>query len=230
MNVEEQLSQTNNLLEFFLVSVASAMNLSARQVKTVCWNHFIYLFQTVQVLSNNHKYLAHIVVKGIKEVFEPIINWLNELTSHANHFVTLMTKSEDKKHTMVFVHHALKAGFISKDYDVAQTTCSLFQELAYEYLNQDLLGHAWEWFISEQGGLHYVLNCIKRHPDLAENAIKVLVEFSRYNLMELFSHHLKKFHPDTKEYLLTIRGLLKPLRESELTKDEVLTIFNSKLI
>lgn len=171
------------------------------------------------MLSNNHKYLAHVVVKGVKEEFDPIIAWLNDLNLHANYLVSLMAKDDDKKHAMVFVHHALKAGFISKDSDVAQITCMLFQTLANEYLNQHLLSYAWDWFISEQGGLQYVLNCIKRHPDLAESAIAVILEFGKFNLVDLFSHQLKRFTADTKEYLHTIRGLLKPL--AEVAQDEV---------
>ena len=173
------------------------------------------------MLSNNHKYLAHIVVKGMKDSFDSVLTWFDDLNFHANYLVSLMAKDDDKKHAMVFVHHALKAGFISKDSDVAQTTCMLFQTLANEYLNQHLLSYAWEWFVSDQGGLQYVLNCIKRHPDIAESAISVMLEFAKFNLVELFSHHLKRFHPDTREYLLTIRGLLKPLSDSQLTREEV---------
>lgn len=173
------------------------------------------------MLSNNHKYLAHIVVKGIKEVFEPIINWFRELSANISQLVYLIAQEEDKKHTMVFVHHGLKAGLVSKDFEVAQIACSFFQQLSYEYLNQDLLSYAWEWFVSDQGGLQYTLMCIKRHPEIAESAIRVIIEFSRYNLMELFTHHLRRFHPDTREYLSTIRSLLRPLSDNALTRGEV---------
>lgn len=177
------------------------------------------------MLSNNHKYLAHIVAKGIKEVFEPIIKWFKCLINNVEHMVFLISKEEDKAHTMIFVHHAMKAGLVSKDFEVAQNACKFFQKLAYEYFSQDLLSHAWEWFVSEQGGLQYCLLCIKRHPEIAETAITVIIEFSRYNLMELFTHHLKRFHPETKEYLITIRALLKPLSESPLTKEEVIIMY-----
>ena len=173
------------------------------------------------MLSNNHKYLAHVVAKGIKDVFEPVIKWFKTLITNVHYLVALVAKEENRKHTMEYVHHAVKVGLVSKDFEVAQNACKFFQKLAYEYFSQDLLSHAWEWFVSEQGGLQYCLLCIKRHPEIADHAIGVIIEFSRYNLMELFTHHLKRFHHDTKEFLTTIRSLLKPLTESPLTKEEV---------
>lgn len=180
----------------------------------------------MQVLSNNHKYLAHIVAKGIKDVFEPIIRWFKTLTSNVRHLASLIGKEQDRKHTIEFVHHALKVGLVSKDFEVAHYACKFFQKLAYEYFSQDLLSYAWDWFVADQGGLQYCLLCIKRHPEIAENAISVIIEFARYSLMELFTHHLKRFHSETKEFILTIRTLLKPLSESPLTKDEVTAMFS----
>lgn len=177
--------------------------------------------KAAQLLSDNHKYLAHVIAKGVKEVFEPVISWLTLLSDNADHLVSLISKENDKGQAIEFLHHILKAGLVSKDYDVVQKSCALFTSLAYKYLNHNLLTHAWRWFISQRGGLAYILKGMQRHSEIVELAIGMIFEYSRFNLIELFTAHLKKFHADDREFLLTIRSLLKPLSESSATNEEV---------
>lgn len=182
------------------------------------------------MMSDNHKFLAHIIVKGIKESYEPIIRWLNQLIDHTEKITLLISKEGDKPRGMQFVHHIIKAGLVSKDHDVALKTCNLLQLLAQKYLKHDLLHYAWDWFISDQGGLQYVLNSMKRHPEITESAIKTIVEYSQLSSLELFTYHLQKLHANEKDFLLTIRGLLTPLSQDNIMKEEVIFISNFKVL
>ena len=173
------------------------------------------------MMSNNHKFLAHVIVKGVKDVFEPIVTWLNQLIENADQIVLLISKEQDKMHGMEFVHHVLKPGLISKDIDVVQKAYSLFDMLVQKYTDQNLLKYAWEWFVSEQGGFQYVLNSMKRHPDIIDRAINLAIAFSKTSLSELFTTHLTRLHPEARDYILAIKGLLKPLSQNAVISDEV---------
>ena len=52
---------------------------------------------------------------------------------------------------------------------------------------------AWEWFIEE--GLNSALMGIKRHPDLRDQLTNLILQFARFNFMEVFTNGLKKACP-----------------------------------
>jgi len=62
---------------------------------------------------------------------------------------------------------------------------------------------------------------LKRHPQLAESIISVLVQYARYDMVELFTIHLKNVCPEPTEQIQMMIALFKPLTESNFTKDEV---------
>lgn len=80
---------------------------------------------------------------------------------------------------------------------------------------------AWDWFISEHGGMQGCFISLKRHPQLAESIISVLVQYARYDMIDLFTVHLRNVCPDPKEQLNMMIILYKPLTESKSTKEEV---------
>lgn len=62
---KKPLNATSSLLEFFLTGLSRHLSLTPKQAAAL--------------LSNGNKYLAHVVVKGVKNDFVPIANWLSEI-------------------------------------------------------------------------------------------------------------------------------------------------------
>ena len=98
--------------------------------------------------------------------------------------------------------------------------------MALEFTNRNLMPMAWEWFVSEHGGMQGCLMGLKRHPSLAESVISVLVQYSRYDMIDLFTIHLKAICPDIQDQVQMMLLLYKPLSESSFTKDEVTQVSN----
>jgi len=117
------------------------------------------------LFTHGNKYLAHVIAKGVKGLFDPIVGFYTEVYANINHLLKLFNDDPSRK-SMQFALNALKPGLISKSYDVAEWTARLFSKLAFEFGDTNLLMHAWEWFIGDGSGLNTVLLSLKRHPDL----------------------------------------------------------------
>ena len=163
--------------------------------------------------------MAHILAKGVKGVFEPVAYWYQDIFAHAEHLVTLIEKN--RENNLVLVQQACRPGLISKNAEVVDWACRFFAKLAYEFSNRNMMQLAWEWFVSEHGGLQACLMSLKRHPTQAESVISVLVQYARFDMVELFTIHLKNVCPDPKEQINMMMILFKPLTESNFTREEV---------
>ena len=51
--------------------------------------------------------------------------------------------------------------------------------------------------------------------------IPVLVNFARYNIAELFTHHIRKYTPIIADYFNLMHELVAPLNESKFSRDEI---------
>jgi len=172
-------------------------------------------------LTNGFKYLAHILAKGVKGVFEPVTYWYQEVGAHVGHLVTLIEK--DRENNILLVQQACRPGLLSKNAQVVEWCCKFFAKLALEFTNKQMMPLAWEWFVSEHGGMQGCLLGLKRHPQLAENIISVLVQYARYDMVELFTIHLRNVCPEPTEQIQMMIALFKPLTESNFTKDEIVS-------
>lgn len=77
MDLPEQLDETLTSAQFILKSLMMAFEMSPRQV--------------VGLLSENHRYLYHTCIKGLKGGnFESIKQWYLLMTPHAGHLVSLL--------------------------------------------------------------------------------------------------------------------------------------------
>ena len=110
---------------------------------------------------------------------------------------------------------------VSKSYEVAEWAARLFSRLAFDFGETNLLVHAWEWFIGDGGGLNTTLLSLKRHPDLKSLIVTILLEFARYNFVELFITHLKRALPDPKDLINIQLQLFEPLMKQKISRDEV---------
>ena len=57
-----------NIMEFFVISLSKNFKLSPQH--------------TLNLFLDNNKYLAHLLVKGIKESFDHVITFENEILAH----------------------------------------------------------------------------------------------------------------------------------------------------
>lgn len=58
-----------------------------------------------------------------------------------------------------------------------------------------------------------VLLGLKRHPDLKALVVSILLQFARFNYMELFTTNLKRGLPDPKDLINCYTQLLPSLME-----------------
>ena len=87
---------------------------------------------------------------------------------------------------------------------------------------------AWDWFIDENspggsgGPIETCLQAVKKNQYLMENLVPVLVNFSRYNFAELFTHHIRKYLTIPADYLNFMHELIEPLKEGKFSREELL--------
>ena len=182
---------------------------------------FKIISKAAALLMSGNKYLAHVLVKGIKGDFEPIHNWYQELYSNQKYILQLVVK-EESTGSVPLILQALKPGLLSKDEQVVKWACRIYSKLAFDFSNLELLPEAWEWFINEYGGLFASLASLKRHQDIGPNIVAMMTQFARFNMLELFTVEMRKILPSPFEYLTNILQMLRPLTEAKMTKDDVI--------
>lgn len=108
------------------------------------------------LFTNQNKYLAHIIVKGIKDSFDPVILFYSLLNKHSQ---KLKSFHEQDNRDAEACLYAIKPGFISRDQRVAELALELFGKL----------NNIYEWFVSEESKCAgtFLLG-IKRHPALRD--------------------------------------------------------------
>ena len=111
----KDLNKTHNCLELFIVALAKNLQLTTKQAASL--------------FTNNNKYLAHILAKGVKGIFEPIVSFYKEVFANANQLNKLFSEDGTRK-SLVFAFQALKPGMISKSFEVAYEAIRLFNKLA----------------------------------------------------------------------------------------------------
>lgn len=62
---KKPLNESKSLLDFFITGLSRHLSLKPQQAASL--------------LSNGNKYLAHLLVKGVKGEFETLVNWLSEI-------------------------------------------------------------------------------------------------------------------------------------------------------
>ena len=81
--------------------------------------------ESVALLSNESRYLAHILAKGFKGEFKPIVNLLRELIANADLVHQFCSRNKDNEQ---FFLRAIKPAIISKSDQVATLGLSLIDE------------------------------------------------------------------------------------------------------
>ena len=182
---------------------------------------FFNVCQSTALLLGGNKYLAHVIVKGVKGDYAPIVAWYQDVYGNSKHLLSLILKEESTGSVQTILQ-TLKPGLLSKHEEVAQWTLRLYSKLVFDFSNLELSPYAWEWFINENGGLFACLVCLKRHQDIGPNVVAALTQFGRFNMLELFTVEMQKILSDSQDYLNNILLMIRPLTDAKLTKDEVI--------
>ena len=199
------LNECKSLLEILLVSLTRNLDLRPKQA--------------VALLSNGNKYLAHVLVKGIKGNFDPLIQWLQELYTNIQYILPFLTQ-EDLLIPVIL--QAVKPALLSKSSEISSWGCRIISHLCYELANLELLAPAWEWFCKENGGFNACILCIRRNCYMREGVVSVLSQIARFNLAELLTVEVRKLIEDPAELLDFLHNIMNPLVESSLIKEGIL--------
>eukprot|EP00742_Colponemidia_sp_Colp-10_P006574 GILJ01007045.1.p1 GENE.GILJ01007045.1~~GILJ01007045.1.p1 ORF type:complete len:1707 (-),score=396.78 GILJ01007045.1:173-5251(-) len=196
------LEDAETCLEFLLLSLCQSLGLRCKQ--------------SLGLLSNNTKFLGHLLVKGIKNQFNSIIQWFQDVFANVHNLTNRLAAEPE---SIGFILSAFCAGLLSRDYEVALWACRLYSRLAQELVDAGLGDRAWEWFVSKKAGLEATVLCFKRHPDTKLALWPVIEQFSRTNLLDLYSNHLRRLIPDPANLMDLIHEFLSPMVESRLSRE-----------
>lgn len=209
METDKALFQADSCIEFFILSF--------------CANFSIKPKQGAGLLTKNNEILARVIAKGLKGDFDPIIAWLQSIYQNTERLSDLILHETDKN-SLIFVLPILKPGLLSKNLEVVQWTCKVFSRLAMDLEERGLLQYVWTWFVGDKGCLELIVTlCGKYKDDLVSVAVEMMLHIGQFNLIQLFSYHLKNLLQTPAAYFAFIHDLLPSLKETEWIRDEVLS-------
>lgn len=212
VNGSKPLAEAASCLEFLLVSFCQHFALKPKQA--------------AGLLTQDGKYLAYILSRGLKGKHDAILGWYQAINGSYQVLLTLIQK-EETSGSVSFVLHALQGGLRSRSLETAQWTCRVLVRLGQELQNQGLLRPAWEvtatqWFIEE--GLEACLAACGRYgPEIKGQVVTLLVQFGHGNFLEMFTVQLRNHLNPTSAYLVTMSEFLPALCELRTGKQELLS-------
>jgi hypothetical protein len=160
--------QTENCLEFILISLCKSFGLEP--------------LQSAGLLTNANQYLNQAIIKGLKDNFEMVVKWYEDIYANSKYFAQLIEEESGNPKVLPMMMNIIKPGLLSNNSDVASWTSRVMSKIGYEFLNHDLSSKAWDWFVDEKnGGLKVCLEGVNKHQDLLESIIPIFIQFSRYN-------------------------------------------------
>ena len=190
-------------------------------ILSFCHNFKLTVKQGAGLLAQGNKYLAHIVAKGLKGDFEPVIVWLQDIYSNTE-TLTQLILNESKEGALDFTLSGLKPGLISKDLEAVQWCLRVFSKLVLEFSENGLLEECWKWFNSESNILSMCVYAIQRFGrEIYSNVIELFLQIGQQDYVEFFTSHLKKAVNDNKLYLNLLCDFFPYLAESESSYEEV---------
>jgi hypothetical protein len=141
INVSKNPDESESSLEFLILLLTSSFNMSVEEI--------------LGLFTNQNKYLAHLIVKGINDNFEGVQLFYSLLLKHLKKLKQFCDNDIRDAESCLY---AIKPGMISKSQRVAEMTIEIFTAM------KDIYG----WFVSDNGrGSNTLMLGIKRHPQLA---------------------------------------------------------------
>ena len=159
--------QATSLLELFILVIVKYFGLSVKEA--------------VALLSNDSKYMAHILAKGFKEDPRPVKGMLGEYHRLMPQIVLFCKNKENE----TFFIKSIKPGLISKYPDISEQCLTLLTEFASQLPSEVRLDILKNELIST-----FVLS-LRRHPTQLKaivSSLVAIVGFNR-NLLSMFLSH-----------------------------------------
>jgi len=200
MSADRPIQDTESTLEFILNTLCRAFEMKPKQAAAL--------------LTNNNQFLIHSVVKGVKGKYDPVMTWYTDLYGNSKHMTTLLELEVEQLNNLANytkVLYTISTGMYSNNLDVCKWCLKLMTKVAFDFSSNDLLSqHMMNWFLEKDGGLELALIGFKRHPEIAEEFIVYMSQFSTSDekVQQIYKVSLKKFFNSPLEYLTAINDLL----------------------
>ena len=208
----KQLNQKRSVLEFIIVAICKSMSLNSKQAAAL--------------LTDNKKYLIHILTKGLSNKnFEPVLYFYQNVLGNIDYFMKLLEINSIAYPNQISKNIELslstfKPGLLSKNMDVVFICSRLLSKIALECIENNLISAAWDWFISPNGGLEGCLLCFKKHNDASEVVVTLINNFGRFHIYELFTVYLKQFLQSDGAYFTFVADILPTFSKLSNFADE----------
>jgi hypothetical protein len=209
--VDKPVAQTRSVLEFIIVLLCQSLSMNAKQAAAL--------------LANNRKYLNHILIKGVRRDYKPVIAFYQEVLSNISHFMNLIEINSISFPNQISKNiemslSCFKPGLLSKNFKVVQICGRVMSKLAFELIERNLISAAWNWFIMPDGGLEACILALKKHNSAAEIVVALLTNFGRFHLFELFTVYLKNFINNEGSYFIFMADISEELSKLKFFTDE----------
>jgi len=198
---DKPLSGADNCLEYLLVGISKAFKLNPKQAATL--------------LTENGKYLAQILIKGLRSDYQVVINWLKMIYDEIDHFAELV-KKEDNVSAIAF--KTFEGGFYSKNEEVCLWTLNVLSKLSTSFTFEELTFNIWPWLISKDGGLESILYSYKKHKQLREIAVQLLVNLGKGRLSELFNTNIREIMSKENEFMVFLTEIIHHMTTMSLSE------------
>jgi len=98
----------------------------------------------------------------------------------------LMEREEDTGSVKITLN-VISTGLFSSNPDVVLWCAKVLTRLGVYIDELKILGHGYEWFVEQDGGMESVLYSFERQSDTMEALVPIITTYSKYNLMEIFT-------------------------------------------
>lgn len=190
INLSKDPEESESSLEFLMLLLKASLGMNLEEI--------------LGLFTNQNKYLAHIIVKGVADSFDSVVLFYSLLNKHAG---KLKAFHEEDSRDAEACLYALKPGFISKSQKVAELTLELFGRL----------GGIYGWFVGEEGRCAGTLLLgLKRHPALRDLYWHLLLEIIAGEELDFFARHFAGSFQNAQEQVEVSGFLVRFLAESWL--------------
>ncbi|CAD8109737.1 unnamed protein product [Paramecium sonneborni] len=203
LDTKKPLNESKSLLEFFITGLSKHLTLKPQQAASL--------------LSNGNKYLAHLLVKGVKGEFETLINWLSDIYANISRVFNFLEQQDSNVH---YFFATIKPGLLSKEQEITLWTLRIMGRTYFELSEMEMHQLGYEWFCKENGGLAATFLCMQRHPNLLSQICELYSQVSRFNMVDFFTVQFKKQLADKCVDMLN--SLIEFLYQQKTLKDELI--------
>lgn len=126
------------------IDYKEAQNCLGFVLLAICKNIQVNALQAASLLANGNKYLSQLIIRGKKNLFQPVISMMSDIYKNITTLIKLI-EQEESQGSVKFVLQAFKGVFLSNNLEVSKYGCRIYSKILYDLANRDFLPDAWEW-------------------------------------------------------------------------------------